>query len=492
MKLVNRVSVFFLAALAVVLIAYSGAFYGLVRARLVRQFDQELHGAFNSLVAAVEVEADEVKWQPLEHTIAIGATDQPDEVSWVVIGDREQLVEKSRNATPALIAQARAIASPAFHGPDVGQLVMNGDWQVLHQRLAASWREDGEYEHDPPGEDERDLDSFDELVVVVARSTSTLNANLRLLLLLACALPVGAWLAAAVAGRWFCRRALQPVRDMSAQARSMTSANDVDSRLPAPQTNDELADLAAAFNTLLDHRHRAFEQQRRFTGNAAHELRTPLTVLLGQIDVSLRRTRSPEEYAATLRLLRDQTAQLRTIVESLLFLARAEEDALPPDSETFSLAAWLPDYMVRWNEHPRRNDIRLEVGPTHDGRVRASRALLARLMDNLVENALKYSAPGSRVEVSAAFDDGVALVRVRDEGRGIAPADQAEIFNPFFRSRAAREAGIAGAGLGLAIASRIASASGGRLECTSEIGRGSRFTLRLPIAGKTARQGADV
>jgi heavy metal sensor kinase len=479
-KLVNRVSAFFLAALATVLVIYSSVFYAVVRARLLQQFEQELRGALNSLVAAVEVEPEEVKWQPLEHTIILGAVPGQNEVQWAVIGDGSRVVEKSRNATPRLIAQAKVIASPATGSADRNQIVTSSDWDILYQRLVAP----------APQRNERELDEFDEIVVVVARSYAPLNANLHRLLLLVCALPVGTWLVAVAAGHWFCRRALQPVLDMSEQARSMTGAN-LHSRLPVSETGDELADLAVAFNTLLDHQHRAFEQQRRFTGNAAHELRTPLTVLLGQIDVALRRTRSPQEYANTLRLLRDQTAQLQMIVESLLFLARAEEDAILPNAETFSLAAWLPDYVSRWNEHPRRGDISLKVAATDASQIKASSALLARLMDNLIENALKYSAPGSNVEVdvTTAHNDAEVLVEVKDEGCGIAAEDLVEIFNPFFRSRAARDAGIAGTGLGLAIAARIATACGGRLDCTSELGQGSRFTLRLPTVSNTLLAG---
>lgn len=479
MKLVNRVSVFFLAGLAVVLVVYSVVFYAFIRARLVQQFQQELRGALNPLVAAVEVEPEEVKWQPLEHAIALGAVQGPDQVQWAVIGDGSRVVEKSRNAAPDLIGWAKAIASRASQSIDSEKAITNGDWHLLHRRLVAP----------APDDSERELNEFDEIVVVVAHSAAPLNANLDRLLLLVCTLPVGTWLVAAAAGHWFCRRALQPVWNMSEQARSITGAN-FNFRLPVIATGDELAELAAAFNTLLDHQHRAFEQQRRFTGNAAHELRTPLTVLLGQIDVALRRTRSPQEYATTLRLLRDQTAQLQTIVESLLFLARVEEDAILPDSEPISLAAWLPDYMNRWNEHPRRGDISLRIDPIGASWIKASGTLLARVLDNLIENALKYSSPGSRVEITTTNDDAEVLVEVQDHGRGIAAEDLGELFNPFFRSRAAREAGIAGTGLGLAIAARIAAVYGGRLECTSEVSRGSRFTLRLPTASSSQFAGS--
>ena len=161
MKLVNRVSLFFLAALAVVLIAYSSIFYAIVRARLVRQFEQESHGTLNSLVAAIEVEPEEVKWQPLEHTIALGADQGPDEVRWIVIGDGTHLVDKSRNATSELVAQARSIAANTSTGADGDKFALNGDWRLLHRRLFAP----------APDRTERELDEFDEIVVVVAHSS---------------------------------------------------------------------------------------------------------------------------------------------------------------------------------------------------------------------------------------------------------------------------------------------------------------------------------
>lgn len=474
MKLNTRVSIFFLAALAVVLIVYSVFFYAFVRAHLVHQFEQEMRGTFNSLIAAAEIEPTDVSWQPLEHTIALGVNEGSDELQWVVIGDGSRVVDKSRGAKPGLIAQAKELASPVLGDHISEQIVTDDGWYLLHQRLVAP----------APDRSIRDMDEFDELVVVVARSGALLSANLGRLLLLTCSLPVVTWLVAAVVGHWYCRRALRPVQEMSQQARSMTGAN-LHSRLRIAETMDELSDLAMSFNTVLDRQYRAFEQQRRFTGDAAHELRTPLTVLLGQVDVALRRTRSPIEYATTLHVLRDQTVQLQAIVESLLFLARAEEDAVLPDAEILLLSEWLPSYMERWREHSRKEDIGLRLGHGGDSQINASAALLARLLDNLIENALKYSSPGSSVEISTTSDGAELLIEVQDHGRGIEANDQTEIFNPFFRCRASREAGIAGTGLGLAIAARIATACGGQIQCTSEVGCGSRFTLRLPAISRS-------
>jgi signal transduction histidine kinase len=114
-----------------------------------------------------------------------------------------------------------------------------------------------------------------------------------------------------------------------------------------------------------------------------------------------------------------------------------------------------------------------------DAVVTAPPALLSRVLDNLISNAAKYSEAGTPIRIVAAAASDEATIAVSDQGRGISSADQATVFEPFFRGKIARDAGIAGTGLGLAIAARIAAALQGRLECSSELGRGSTFTLRL-------------
>jgi len=478
MSLVNRVSAYFLAALAVVLAACSALFYGIVSRQIHQQFSHELHSALHALVAAVEVEPDAAKWQPAEHLIGLGAGEGPGEIRWVVIGDGGAIVEVSRSAGDDFIGEAKDIAAAATARIAEAESPAMPGWQFLSQRLVAP----------APVHVARELDEFDEIAIVVARSTGPMNADLKRLAALATLLPIGGWLAAAAVGRWFCRRALEPVLTMAREARSMSGA-DFQLRMPVSPSGDELADLGVAFNTVLARLQRSFDAQRRFTGDAAHELRTPLTVLLGQIDVSLRKPRSAEEYRDTLGLLRHEAVELRQILESLLFLARADEDALPPETMALQLAEWLPAYLERWDEHPRRGDIRLELNDTAE--VTASRPLLNRLLDNLLSNALKYSEPGTPVVVSlsqmeAAADSGAAArISVTDRGQGIAADDVPLIFDPFFRARHARTSGVAGAGLGLAIAHRIAAAFHGQLTCESEVGRGTTFTLVLPCSSRT-------
>jgi heavy metal sensor kinase len=315
--------------------------------------------------------------------------------------------------------------------------------------------------------------------VTAALSLRPVEAALRNLALALAALSTGTWLLAAGLGRRLCRRALAPLTRMSASARQMTAA-DLGQRLPDPGTGDELEDLGRAFNDLLARVHEAFERQRRFTGDASHQLRTPLAALLGQVEVALRRDRPAEEYRRVLGLVERRATHLRQVVESLLFLARAESESEPPGREPVDLAAWVPEQLGRWSAHARAADLRAAGDLERPALVEVHPPLLGQALDNLLDNALKYSAPGTPVTVRLGRDDGAVTLAVEDRGCGIAPEDRPHLFEPFYRSPQARRQGLGGVGLGLAVAQRIVRALGGTITVDSEPDAGSRFVMRFP------------
>ncbi|WP_437228639.1 ATP-binding protein [Planctomicrobium sp. SH661] len=467
MTLVNRVSAFFLLALGVCLVGYSAAMYFLIREHLFHQFDSQLNSALNVLVAAVEVEPDGVKWQPSDHTINLGNEREEDEVRWLIVNEVGGLVDSSHNLrTPdPADRQLLSLANPAEFS--TSKIRSSGQWRYLQQRLACT---------DPKPESERDVDESAELLVTVARDAVRLNSDLWRLGLLASTLPIGLWIAAAVSGRSYCRKALQPVGAMAERARSMTSV-DFDLRLPVSHQHDELASLATAFNSLLDRLRQAYQQQQRFTGDAAHQLRTPLTVLRGEIDVALRRPRDVAEHRRILELLSAQTNDLQKIVETLLFLARTENDTSPPDGQEIFLDDWLRGSLTHWQSHPRFRD--LTVKSESGAFLSVSVSLLQQALDNLIGNALKYSPAGSPVQIGADADAESVSIWVEDHGNGIPEDERTAIFDPFYRSASARQTGVAGTGLGLAIVARIATALGGSVRCEQAHPQGSRFILHL-------------
>jgi signal transduction histidine kinase len=259
----------------------------------------------------------------------------------------------------------------------------------------------------------------------------------------------------------------------------MTAA-DLSERLPRVQSRDELEELSRAFNGLLDRLQESFERQRRFTGDASHQLRTPLTAMLGQIEVALRKDRPVEDYHRVLHSLQRQGQHLKRIIEGLLFLARADSEGRLTELEPINLSLWLADHLQSWSEHPRWNDLTLAVSSNEHPWVACQPALVGEMVNNLLDNAFKYSLPGTPVTIRVEHLGAMVQLHIEDQGIGIRPEERDGLFQPFFRAEQARSRGIAGLGLGLAVAARLAWAFGATITVESAAGRGTRFTVLMP------------
>jgi heavy metal sensor kinase len=474
-SLTTRLSAFFLTALAVVLVGFSATLYLLSQNHLYRQLDHRLDSALETLGTVVESEPDGLDWEPDEHHLTLGQDAGEDQVRWIVRDENGDLV----GASPNLPARRMPFSPPSPGEGDVRRVeVADGQpWRILQRTVHAQPPEAPARGARPPLEGKR----YPSLVLTGTISQAPVAAALRQLVWTLAALSGGLWLTAALLGRWLTRRAIAPVSRMAVAARAMTAA-DWTQRLPCPESGDELENLSRAFNDLLTRLHEAYERQRRFTGDASHQLRTPLTAMLGQLEVALRRDRPADDYRHTLRLAHGQALQLRQIVEMLLFLARADSEARLSNLLRIDLGAWLTDHLERYPDHPRRPDLRLQQSDAQPFWVRVQPPLLGQLVDNLLDNAWKYSRPGMPVTLHLGREPGLVTCTVEDAGCGIAAVDLPHVFKPFFRADAVRRQGCAGVGLGLAVVQRIAAAFEGSVRVQSEPGQGSRFTLVLPEA----------
>ncbi len=484
MSLTTRLSAFFLIALAVVLSGFSASLYLLARNHLVRQVDERLINALDTLEASVDIEPGGLEWEPADRRMTLGVELAPSAVRWAVRDGTNALVDKSANAKTGEFPSGWQPESWPPARLDATALGAVTGWRLAARRLRLDelLRQGRGHPNDEPGYEKQ----YQVLVLVVGLQPAPVEATLSWLAMTLMILSSILWLTAAVAGRWLCRRALAPVNRMARAATAMTAA-DLGQRLPAPGTGDELDELGRAFNDLLDRLNdtfvrlnEAYDRERRFAADASHQLRTPVTALLGQVQVALRRDRSIEEYKRFLGRAQTEGSRLRQIIDSLLLLAQPDPDRLPPSA--IDLGAWLHDRLAAWASHPRAADLQLEQ--PGDGRVfvRAQPALLAQLVDNLLENACKYSEPGTPIVVRAWRERETAFLSVRDHGCGLEPGDILHVFDPFFRGEHARRVGIVGVGLGLAIAQQIANALGGTLEARNEPEAGCSFILRLPDA----------
>jgi signal transduction histidine kinase len=318
------------------------------------------------------------------------------------------------------------------------------------------------------------------LTIRVALSWQPVAASLAQLAWALGGVSAGLWGLGALLSRRVCRRALQPVIRMAGAARALR-ADEPGQLLPVAPSGDELEDLGRAFNDLLVRLQEVLERQQRFTGDASHQLRTPLTAMLGQVEVALRQDRTPDEYRRVLQVVQRRAGQMSQLVELLLFLARMPAQAELPQTRVVNLADWLDEHLRLWSDHPRAADIRrLRPEEAPAGEVRIQPALLGQLLDNLLDNACKYSEPGTPITIRVGRAGRGAELTVADRGHGIGPEDLPHVCDPFYRTAEARRLGRPGVGLGLTVAQRIVKALGGELRIDSRPGEGSRFTVYLP------------
>jgi two-component system OmpR family sensor kinase len=470
LSLTNRLSLFFVGALALVLAGFSIALYAIADNYLLGQAKDRLDAAVATLVAAVEFEPGGLEWEPAERRVSLGKDNDPEAIRWIIRDTEGSLVDASLNQDPSSW-------SVPLSPRDSSDRTWEGSWdgQTWHVRQIDLQGLPG-----VPSPDRADAKIYPGLELTAAISLTPVQALMNKLGIILTTLSAVILFGAALLGRRLCRRALIPLGQMSAAARSMGEA-DWGTRLPCPNTKDELADLGASFNNLLDRLQDAYERQRRFTSEASHQLRTPLTAMLGQVEIGLRRPRSADDYRRILVQVEGQAQQLRQIIEMLLFLARADADAALPDLEPVHFQTWLTNYLPSWEGHPRFKDLCLELETAECCFLQAHPALLGQLVGNLIDNACKYSAPGTPITIRLEHGPGSCSCAIEDQGDGIDSIDLPHVFEPFYRSARSRQSGIPGMGLGLAVARRIAMALGGEIVPTSTLGQGSCFTLRLPV-----------
>ena len=322
-----------------------------------------------------------------------------------------------------------------------------------------------------------------ELVSIVRVGTSlqpveeTLH---RLLIVLLVTVPVA--LMAALAGGWFlARRALRPVEAITLAAQRI-AAGDLTQRLTVPPSSDEVGRLAVTFNEMIARLEASFRQIRQFTTDASHELRTPLTVMKGETELALRRPRSAEDYQRVLESSLEEIDRMTRIVDELLFLSRADLGEVKLESIPVRLDTLVEDIHRQATLLGQEQDVQVTLGTVTPATVRGDELRLRELLLNLVDNAIKYSQPGGKVEISLVTEGTIARLSVLDHGIGIPPEAQRRIFDRFYRTDAARAHAKKGTGLGLSICKWIAEAHHGRIEVQSTEGEGSRFTVVLPIA----------
>jgi heavy metal sensor kinase len=289
-------------------------------------------------------------------------------------------------------------------------------------------------------------------------------------------------LLAAVVGDWMSRRALAPVGEITQAARNI-GARDLSARLAVPHTGDELERLADTLNDMLDRLEGAFLRITRFTADASHELRTPVSVIRTGAELALRKQRPEQEYRESLAQILHESEKVSQMIDQLLVLARADSGpAVLPLTRT-NLREPLIDACAEASPLAEaKQQIFSENVPLESLWVRGDPSSLERLFLILLDNAVKYTPNGGKIDVHLNADGGFAVAEIRDTGVGIAPEHIPHVFDRFYRVDPSRARESGGTGLGLAIGHWIAEAHHGEIRVASQSSKGSSFQVRIPLA----------
>lgn len=296
---------------------------------------------------------------------------------------------------------------------------------------------------------------------------------------LAIAAPIG--LALSTAGAvWLGRRALAPVNRVIAAAREVTVEH-LERRIDVPARDDELRTLVLAINELLDRVERGHGALAMFAADASHELRTPIAAVCSELEIALRRPRTPEEWSRSAQTSLDELRRLARVIDSLLRFAQADA-ARTASTDDVELAGLVDEVTTMHASAARAAGVELIARCDTDVHVHGDADMLCTAISNLVANAIRYTPRGGTITATVELGDGAAHVHVDDTGRGLAPGEIEAIFTPFARGAQSKAADSAGLGLGLPIARRITERHGGTIAANNRPGGGARFSIRLPLA----------
>lgn len=283
---------------------------------------------------------------------------------------------------------------------------------------------------------------------------------------------------------WGLRRSLRPLAELAGSASQISTTNWELNPSDAARETTELAPLTQAMTTMLEGLHRAFDQQREFLANAAHELKTPVAILKSTLQSLLQRPRQAGEYREGLEEALDDMARLEKLLHSMLRLARAEQWAAGSaqrDLDIIDLSVTCQSAIDRLAPIARARDIVVEFSSNGAMPVRADPEDMELVWANLVENAIRFSPEGGRIQVRLHANASCGTVEVADSGPGIAADDLVHLFERFHRGDSSRARETGGYGLGLAISKALVEAYGGSISPDSTPGQGTRMVVSLPL-----------
>jgi len=453
-----RLALWYAAVGTLLLAGFSATLYFYVSQRMARPLDHELRRDLAEVHQRLEINSDgTLRWNGLELGNDPSWTTQ---YPWFELWDEESRLV--RRLWPFSESRVRHVPTSPVRGRDT----------ISVFRVAPDLRlRSLTVPYPVPG---RSADWTIRLMRVHEPVSDALGA-LRWIILLA--LPIVIALLV-IGGYIITRRWLTPLDKMTAEANRITAEN-FNRRLPIDSPHDELGQLASVFNVTLDRLEASFTALDRFVADASHELRTPLTTLRSVGEVGLRRSRSVEEYREIIGSMLEEAQRLQLLIGRLLELATAEGGETDVNRTELQLDDYVRSCVQDLSILAEARGQQLLVN-TEPCRVRTDPVIFRQALQNLIDNAVKFSPDGSTIQVALASTAHDATVTVTDEGPGITPENQRDLAKRFFRPDRGRNRSRGGFGLGLSITKAYMRVLGGSMHYSATQPHGSQFTLRLP------------
>ena len=446
-----RLTLWHIGVILLVLAVYAGGVYSVVRNNSSRMLDERLHENFDWASDMLAQRPDGMI-APYDET---GEGDSPWLQVWSLDGHLlYDTPEARRNPVPngAKLAVAAKEEDRIVEVPEV-----NPPYRVMTGGARIGGRP---------------------VLVQVARSEGAIAQSLnQLIYILFLGLP-GAMAIAGVGGYVLARRALAPIDRMAERARSI-NAERLNDRLPVDNPHDELGRLALVFNETLTRLESSFDQMRRFTADASHELRTPLTAIRSVGEVGLRGRRDETAYREIIGSMLEEVDRLALLVDRLLMLSRADTGKASLSIDIVDIPRLADEVAEQLSVLTEEKNQTLNVRCDAVSRWMGDRMVLRQAMLNLVDNAIKYTPVGGRIDVHVAQTQAGITIDVIDSGPGIPEELRSRIFDRFYRVDKARSRENGGTGLGLAISKWAVEVNGGNLTL-EPAGAGSCFRITLP------------
>ena len=274
--------------------------------------------------------------------------------------------------------------------------------------------------------------------------------------------------------RFLAGRSIAPIQNITAITEKINQ-NNLQERVSLPENKDELYKLSASINSLLKRIEEALDRERQFTSDASHELRTPLANLRGNLEVLIRKVRSPEEYELKINNALKEIDRLSEMVEQLLFLARFDKQNTTADKADLII---LLDEALQRNKHQiSARNLKIEFTNQLEKSVEVPKYYTSIIIENLLSNAIKYSSKDETIKISVEEKTSAIQLKITNYGEAIALEDHAKIFKPFYRTQNTKNLKINGTGLGLSIVKKAAEAIYAKIQLKSNLAHGTSFIV---------------